>query len=271
MAEEGKKSISEKLKEVYRLSIVDLDTLKEVRSYTLSLRNYLTLLFFFVLFILLIYTLFIAFTPVKKLIPGYGDIEENRQFVELRKKLIDLEEEVESQRIYNDGLRKLLQGESLNEYELEKVENFEKDTSPEVISSAEMKETRFARTLDNMYFVPPVYGTISSPFDLSIEHYGIDILAPKDTPIKAIARGVVINSGWSIDSGNSITIQHSNNIITSYKHNSTLLKEVGDYVNAGEAIAVIGSTGTLSSGPHLHFELWFDGVAVNPENYISFQ
>lgn len=272
--QEEKQSLGEKLSEVYRFSVTDLDTLKEVKTFDISIRNFLTLLFFSLLLIILLYTAFIAYTPARRLIPGYGNIEENSQFLELREKLVALEEQVESQRIYNDGLRRMLQGDKLEESEKQKVVNtvLKTDSSnPEVISNSSIKETSFASKLDNLYFVAPIYGIVSAKYDLSIDHYGTDIVAKKDTPIKAIARGVVISSDWTAESGNTIVIQHPNDIVSVYKHNSSLLKKTGEYVNAGEAIAVIGNTGKLTDGPHLHFELWYDGLPVNPENYLSFR
>ena len=99
----------------------------------------------------------------------------------------------------------------------------------------------------------------------------MDILAPKGTAIKTITSGVVISSDFNIETGNTITIQHPNDLISVYRHNSALLKSSGDKVSAGEAIAIIGNTGELTDGPHLHFELWYNGTAINPENFINFQ
>ena len=102
------------------------------------------------------------------------------------------------------------------------------------------------------------------------DHNGLDILAPKNTPIKAVMDGVVILSDWTLETGNTIGIMHDNQVMSFYKHNSSLLKKNGAIVRAGEAIAIIGNTGTLSSGPHLHFELWYKGKPVDPSRYINF-
>jgi murein DD-endopeptidase MepM/ murein hydrolase activator NlpD len=101
-------------------------------------------------------------------------------------------------------------------------------------------------------------------------HFGIDILAPRNTPIKSALDGWVVQSDWTLETGNTIGIQHENNIITFYKHNSVLLKKVGSYVKAGEAVAIIGNTGEMTDGPHLHFELWYKGNPVDPADYINF-
>ena len=116
----------------------------------------------------------------------------------------------------------------------------------------------------------PVSGVISSEFQPNIRHYGIDILAPKNTPVKAMMDGFVFSSGWDLETGYTLGIQHKGNILSFYKHNSILLKEKGTFVRAGEAVAIIGNTGTLSSGPHLHFELWHSGKPVNPKDFINF-
>ena len=103
-----------------------------------------------------------------------------------------------------------------------------------------------------------------------IKHYGVDILAPKSSPINSIMDGYVFSSGWDLETGYTIGVQHEGNILSFYKHNSILLKEKGTFVQAGEAIAIIGNTGTLSSGPHLHFELWHSGKPLNPEDFLNF-
>ena len=126
------------------------------------------------------------------------------------------------------------------------------------------------RPLQQQLFIAPISGEGSAPFDLDQHHRGIDILAPKDTPVKAIMDGYVFISDWTLETGNTIGIQHVDGLVSFYKHNSSLLKGQGSFVRAGEAIAIIGNTGTLSDGPHLHFELWHNGVALDPAEYINF-
>ena len=121
-----------------------------------------------------------------------------------------------------------------------------------------------------LYFIPPVSGEISLTLNPENSHLGLDVNAPNNTPIKAVLDGYIIYSGWTLETGNTIGIQHENNMISFYKHNSELLKKTGAFVNAGEAIAIIGNTGTLSTGPHLHFELWIKGKPADPEKYIHF-
>ena len=124
--------------------------------------------------------------------------------------------------------------------------------------------------LEQMYFSSPLSGEISAGFQPDTKHYGVDIVAPENTAIKSIMDGWVIISDYTVETGNTIGIQHPNNIISFYKHNSVLLKKEGSFVRAGEAVAIIGNTGELTDGPHLHFELWHKGKPVDPADFIMF-
>jgi murein DD-endopeptidase MepM/ murein hydrolase activator NlpD len=223
--------------------------------------------------------LLIAFTPLKKLVPGYQDIKANAEFIELRKKTKAFEQQIAEFEIYLEGNKRRLMGvgDSTLEMPLEEtsqtgginLEDFMKNNDNQ--EELAFKVRHQSNSLSgNYFFLAPVNGTISYVFDPSIKHFGIDILAPKNTPIKAIMDGFVISSDWTLETGNTICVQHPNNTISFYKHNSVLLKKTGDYVRAGEALAIIGNSGTLSDGPHLHFELWIQGQCVNPLEYIEF-
>jgi murein DD-endopeptidase MepM/ murein hydrolase activator NlpD len=124
--------------------------------------------------------------------------------------------------------------------------------------------------IEGVFFVNPVKGEITSRFDLKRNHFGVDIVAPKNTAIKAALSGFVFLADWTLETGHTMGIQHPNNLITFYKHNAALLKKVGTFVKAGEAIAIIGNTGTKTEGPHLHFELWYKGIVMDPTDFISF-
>jgi murein DD-endopeptidase MepM/ murein hydrolase activator NlpD len=127
-----------------------------------------------------------------------------------------------------------------------------------------------ASGVSNFYFFLPVKGYITGDFDPKNEHYGVDIVAADNAPVKATLDGSVVISTWTPETGYVIGIQHENNLVSLYKHNSVLLKKEGDYVHAGDVIAIVGNTGELSTGPHLHFELWYNGSAINPKDYINF-
>lgn len=127
-----------------------------------------------------------------------------------------------------------------------------------------------SQELEEQYFYSPIEGMVTTEFNIKDEHYGIDIVSKSNEPVKSVAEGTVIFSDWTQESGNVLAIQHRGNIISVYKHNSALLKKVGNFVNSGQVIAIIGNTGEFTTGPHLHFELWFNGNPVDPQEFISF-
>jgi len=257
-----------KNKQKYRLVIMNDETFEEIRSYRLSINNLYTLLSAIVVVLALAIVSLIVFTPIKRLVPGYAEVTNNREFVELLDKVTFLENELQAQDAYIVGIQNLLEGMDNNPELLDKPNT----TSPNIyVEQAGTQNSGLkANRLDQFFFVSPVKGEISQPFIIETEHFGVDIVAPKNTAIKSIMDGVVINADWTFGFGNSISVQHANNIVSVYKHNSVLLKKVGNLVKAGEAIAIIGNTGELTNGPHLHFELWYEGKPVNPEEYISF-
>ena len=138
------------------------------------------------------------------------------------------------------------------------------------------RETRFSilnnsQNKNNIVFFAPLNGSISQNFDANSKHFAVDIIAKTGTPVKATADGTVIFSGWSAETGYTIILKHNNDYISVYKHNGNLLRQQGDFVKSGEVITTVGSTGELTTGPHLHFELWSGGYAVNPTNFIDFK
>jgi len=271
-----RKKFKETLKETYRILVIDVEDLKEVGNYQFTMARLYTYIISFVLLFSILLISLIAFTPLKRLMPGYGDIEENYKFIELRNKLSELEVDFEEQIVYTQGLQNMLSGQNIEDLNFQpknnKTENpITVNPSSVIINDNDLKETEITKSLNNLYFVPPLIGSKSAQFNRISGHFGIDILAPAGTAIKSITSGVVISSDFTVDTGNTIAIQHQNNLVSIYKHNSALLKNVGEKVSAGEAIAIIGNTGELTDGPHLHFELWHNGNAINPENFINFQ
>ncbi len=287
-----KKPWSERIREKYRLVVMNNDTFEEMGSYNFTqLRMYIWggLAIFGVG---LLTFLLISFTPLRKVIPGYGDIREHAEIYRLNQQIDEMEAELKAQKTYTESFRKILVGDIETEEDVETAAEEVPDSLPSVeriqedeelrkeieLDEIEQKEVLEAKkegaarnlTLDQLNFYPPVSGSVSAGFMPEKKHLGVDIMSPKNTPIKAVLDGVVVSADWTVETGNTIAIQHSNNVITFYKHNSALLKKAGDLVKTGEAIAIIGNTGTLSSGPHLHFELWHDGQAVDPTVYISF-
>ena len=277
----------ERLKNTYRLVVMNNDTFEEIGSYKLTLLNFYLIGSTLAVLISVLILFFIVFTPLKRLIPGYGDINVNNEIRDLERELADLSDSIMIQRNYTESFRKILVGEVETEEDAAEAANISEDTVELVMPNkedtllrqeVELEETRRVTQnamvsninntglpIDQIYFSPPVKGEISAPHNINNKHYGIDLIAPKDSPILSVLRGTVISSGWDMDFGFSIAIQHANNLITVYKHNSALLKEVGDLVKAGEAIAIIGNTGEKTDGPHLHFEIWHNGVSIDPE------
>jgi murein DD-endopeptidase MepM/ murein hydrolase activator NlpD len=209
---------------------------------------------------------FIAFTPAKTLIPGYGDIKSNQQFIDLAQKVEELESKIQANDTYTLGLKNMLQS-------IKATSPDEKTTISvsKKISNAEIVEAMKQRELDHLIFATPISGPISAEYDASTGHLGTDILAPKGTPVKSIMEGYVVAAETTIESGNTVMIQHPKNIVSVYKHNSVNLVKQGQKVATGQAIGIVGNTGEKSSGPHLHLELWYDGQPVNPKNYITFE
>ncbi len=282
-----------RLKNTYRLVIMNDDTFEEVGSYQLSLLNVYIAISSVVVMVAVGVVLLVAFTPLKKYIPGYGDTVRQEEYMALYKQVEELEREMLAQREYADNFRRILSGDVETAQEVEnRTPAVQPDSSLEA-PELSPEEARLRREmelgqvgraarqtsqapqagsrdvpLEQLFFVAPVRGEISAGFKPDEKHNGIDILAPKNTAVKAALDGYVFLSDFTIETGNTIGIQHENNIVTFYKHNSELLKKAGSFVKAGEAVAIIGNTGTLSTGPHLHFELWHKGHAVDPADYI---
>jgi len=272
MSEEKKDEITfwEKAQETFKVVVLDEETFQEVRSFRLSKLNVYTLLAtLFLVMSVMILSLFF-FTPAKKLVPGFGDIEENSEFMQLKSEMDTLETVLSDQQIYITSLRTLLSGK--NDSKLPDIPSINRAKASQNIELSRKQVTETTRTLklDQLTFVPPVRGNVSSKYAPEIDHQGIDIIAAKNTPIQATMQGVVVSADWTMEAGNTIIIQHPNDIVSAYKHNSALLKKTGDQVKAGEAIAIIGNTGELTDGPHLHFELWYGGHHVDPALYIRF-
>ncbi|MEL6658919.1 MAG: M23 family metallopeptidase [Bacteroidota bacterium] len=281
----------------YRLQVMNEETFEEVRSFQLSLMNVYLALSSIVVLVAVVVVLLIAYTPLKKYLPGFGNQVEREELMELYGEVEVLERELEAQTTYADNFRKLLLGEyqsvleaqeQLDSSALANLENIEEVTiSAEEISlrrDAELESVgQAARSnfrqpisgsrdvpLEQLYFVPPIRGEIIGRFDAEIDHLGVDIIAPKGTAVKAAMDGFVIISDYTYNTGYTVGIQHQNGVISFYKHNEELLKTVGSFVKGGEAIAIIGNTGHQTTGPHLHFELWWRGVPVDPVDYIRF-
>ncbi len=280
-----------KLHHKYRLVIMNNETLEEKLNIRLTRFN-VFLAFGTVFFLLIVGTIyFIAFTPLREYIPGYADFNTRQVLRELTMRADSLEKDLRQKDLFIMNIRNIVEGRDL----IEEIPDTVSDPDAFLIGElprsredsllrAEMEmvaelentywrgnEQTLLGTPDHFSFYPPISGMISSHFNPLKSHFGVDVVADHDEIIKATLDGVVILSAWTAETGYTIGIQHAHNIISIYKHNSQLLKEQGSFVEAGEPIAIIGDTGLFSTGTHLHFELWFNGIPVNPADYISFQ
>jgi murein DD-endopeptidase MepM/ murein hydrolase activator NlpD len=126
------------------------------------------------------------------------------------------------------------------------------------------------RELQDVFFFTPITGFISDKYDSKKGHFGVDIVAKTNEPVKCVADGTVLMASWTQDAGYVIAIQHQGSLVSVYKHNAGLLKKVGSFVNAGDIISIVGNSGEMTDGPHLHFEMWYNGNSLNPEEFVTF-
>jgi len=280
---EGRKKYWSKLFYKYRFVIMTDSSLEEKLSVKLSRLNIITYLFSFVFFCLFITILLIAYTPLSEYVPGKSSIEVQKSLIELSIKSDSLEVILLNRSIYIENINKIINGEELvtpkDSKEIINTQNpisFEKSKEDSIFRLQVETEDKSSiykkkKTTNNyLMFFTPLSGLISDGYDTKKKHFGIDLVAKEKSRISSVLDGTVVISHWAYETGYVIGVQHKNDYLSFYKHNSVLLKSVGDYVNAGDHIAIIGNSGELSSGPHLHFELWHKGTPVNPENYISF-
>ncbi len=272
-------------------------TYQELTSLRLSRLNIFIALSTLSVSLIFITVLLIVATPLKEYIPGYGDVSSRNELMDLRLKSDSLEQLAAANEKYLQNINNIINGNVGNTKPEppKKIENQNVDTktlepmAPEdaQLRQEEEKKEKFLiknkkranagaangsaiSKISDFYFFTPLKGNITSVFNPGANHFGVDIVAAKNEPVKATLDGVVMISDFTADNGYMISIQHANNIVSVYKHNSILYKKVGNFVKAGDVIAVVGNTGELSKGPHLHFELWYNGIAVNPRDFINF-
>jgi murein DD-endopeptidase MepM/ murein hydrolase activator NlpD len=279
--------ISNKLLHKYRLVVLNEDTFEERISFKLSRLNVFVIVALSTIILIALTTVLIAFTPLREYIPGYSSTALKRKATILSYKTDSLQKVIVMNEKYYGSIKKVLQGDmsavDINRdsiIEAVKLEASEVDLRPtpedSLLREKVDKEDKYnlfesATSSTNFVLFPPVNGPVSEPYNLKEKHYAVDIVVSKDTPVKATADGVVIFSEWTATTGYVIIIEHSYGLISIYKHNASLTKSQGDLVKAGEVIATAGNSGELSTGPHLHFELWNDGYPVNPTNFIDFK
>ena len=286
--QESRSKLLSRLKNKYRLVLLNDDSFKETISLRLSPLNVFIFTGTILIVLISLVISFIAFTPIREFIPGYADVNLRRSVLQAVLKADSLEQEIKVTNSYLNAVAGVLNGnippeqltgfpDSTKNYDHIMLIKSEEDSllraqieSQDLYSLTSSEEKSKKKSISSFFFFTPINGTVTSSFNAREEHYGTDIAAAENEVVKATLNGTVIFSSWTTDNGHVLQIQHENNLISVYKHNSVLLKKVGDFVKAGEAIAIVGNSGELTTGPHLHFELWYNGIAINPQEYIIF-
>lgn len=291
MFEEQKKRVKlyRRLLRKYRLVIMNDETLEEKFSFLLSPINVFTWGGALSILLIAATTILIAFTPLREYIPGYSDPAVRRLVALAALKADSIDAQLYQKDRYLQNFKAVIEGNphdygafqgsgdtSAGRLGIHLQRSKEDSLLRQQVESEEKYNLLYvgnqpaARDMSGFFFFTPLNGLVSASYNSKEEHYGVDVIAQKNDAVKAILDGTVILSTWTSDTGHIIEIQHENNLISVYKHNSTLLKKTGDQVRAGEAIAIVGESGELTSGPHLHFELWHNGKPVDPQDYMIF-
>ena len=276
--------------ERYRIAILNNRTLKEVWNAVLSLRGLIAVAVAAVVLLVGAGIALISFTPLRQYVPGYPSANDRQLLVENFMKVDSLEKMMAQKELYFDNLQSILVGKNTKPHFIDKdsIKSHDGKTAMQPIKYdsslyRQIDDDQFnihyvdderplptALSTIKIHFYCPLKGDITNPHSPETGHYGIDVVSDERNPILAVLDGTVIMAGWTLEAGYVIVVQHRNNIISQYKHNSFLLKKIGDHVRAGEPLGIIGNTGEYTTGPHLHFELWQNGTPLNPTDYIIF-
>ena len=282
----NKKKLQKKLLHKYRLVVLNEDTFEERFAVKLTQLNVFFLSSLAAIILVTLTTLLIVFTPLREYIPGYSSTALQKQALELDSKTDSLLKSINMNDAYINSLKSVLRGEVsavvINKDSIFKAAQADTDVlelNPSKADSLLREKVRnedkynlfeSATSVKDFVFFPPVNGSISSGFEPNEKHFAVDIVVPTNTPVKATSDGRVLFASWTSDAGYVIIIDHGDELVSVYKHNSSLTKSQGDFVRSREVIAISGASGELSTGPHLHFELWSNGTPLNPTNFIDF-
>ncbi len=284
-----KKTLSSWLTTRYQMIIKNEENFAEKTSFAFTYSK--IILFSVIIFIVfLIISLLLVETVLEKWFdPKYEQMVLNQQLYGLALKVDSLAQEVDRKDRFIANFQRVLSGDTSDfkdpaeilkgetlpltrpaKLHLEQSDSlFRKEFEKSDMSMATM--TRVAnRELQEAFFFSPITGFVSDHYNAKKGHFGVDVVAKTNEPVKCIADGTVIFSAWTQDFGYVLMIQHSANLISVYKHNAELYKKLGTFVNAGEIISIVGNSGEMTSGPHLHFELWYNGSSLNPEEFVTF-
>jgi murein DD-endopeptidase MepM/ murein hydrolase activator NlpD len=278
-----------KWRDKFRFAIFNDTTFEEVWRVRLTKSNALLALALLVFLIIGINTSLIAFTNLREFIPGYPTVELRRDIIMNALMLDSLERELVIRDKYFKDLNDVISGRQPIESVAMRDStrnysniSFRKSSEDSIFRNRVEQEEQYnlsigttgaerGTSLANIHFFPPVKGVVSGNFDSRTRHYGTDIVTQPKAVVSSTLDGTVVMTGWTMETGFVMMIQHRSNLVSVYKHNARLLKEMGDRVWAGEAISIVGDSGELyTSGPHLHFELWHNGESLDPTKYIFF-
>ncbi len=285
-----KRSLSKRLQDRYRLVILNDSSFEE--KFLLKLKPIPLLIGVGATIILLItfVIITIAFTPLREYIPGYSDTKMRRSLIDLAVKSDSLEYELNLKTKYIENINNVING-TIQPDSIPNKPGLAKDYKSLINANKASKEDSILRDevehkeqfslainngktatngISSFFFFTPLKGSVTSSFKAKDEHYGVDIAAKDNEAVKATLDGTVIMAAWTTETGFSMQIQHSNNLISVYKHCSVLMKKTGNFVKAGEVIAIVGNSGEQTTGPHLHFELWYNGNPIDPQDYMVF-
>jgi murein DD-endopeptidase MepM/ murein hydrolase activator NlpD len=285
----AKKTLSNRLTTRYQLIIRNEENFAEKTSlgFTYSKVILFSVILFAGLFLL---SLFMTKTILAKWFdPKHMQMEKNKKLLELALEVDSLEVKVNQKDEFIKNIQRVLRGDTSNVKDpAQALRDKDQPVSRPATLNASASDSSFrkefeksdlslitlanskSRELQETFFYSPIAGFISDHYDVKKGHLGTDIVAKANEPVKCIADGTVLFSSWTQDSGYVIMVQHRGNLISAYKHNAQLLKKVGTFVNGGEIISIVGNSGELSNGPHLHFELWYNGNSLNPEEFVTF-
>ncbi|RLD48774.1 MAG: M23 family peptidase [Bacteroidetes bacterium] len=281
-----------KITNKFRLVILDDQTFEERFSMRLTALNILIFLVSISIVMMSITFFFIANTSVREFIPGYPNVDQRKQIYELNLMADSLLYDIQQKDRYIQNIKNILEGNIPDDASEEPAglevqidtSGMKKSMEDSMLraefeyqnlyslyfTEQDLQESKSESSIRSFNFFPPISGIITAKFNLTEKHYGVDIVTSHNEATKATLDGTVVYAGWTLETGYTIAIQHQQNLISIYKHNSVLLKKEGDYVHTGDPIAIAGNSGNLSTGPHLHFELWYNGTPVDPEEYIIF-
>ena len=281
------KGFFKKLFNDYKVVVSSEDTFEEKFAFKASKINVFVLMLVYSVILISFTISIVFFTQLRELVPGYSSSDLLNRAIYLTQKTDSLERQIELNNKFYKSIEDVLSGKTdefierdnipidsgLNDKNLFSISPNSEDS---ILRNYVDSQDKFNLTInelviENKMFFSPIKGDITQTFNFEENHFAIDIAADIGTPVKSILDGKILFSEWSVDTGHVIIVDHGDNIVSVYKHNSKSLKEQNDFVQAGEVIAYSGNQGSLSSGPHLHFELWKNGTPIDPEPLLNFQ